>query len=316
MSEFEALLTNEIQPWLKEHVHDGWITSEDGLKLHYYQAVNPNEKAAVVMIHGFCEFFGKYHETAYRFYKEGYSVFFLELRGHGKSQRERQYEDERVYVSSFEDYVEDIHSFMSYVREYSLSKRYFLFAHSMGGTAAALYMEKYPQDFTCAVLSSPMLKVNYGKIPDAAVDVLAVYTKIHDQDDEYAPGQHAFTGKDEFDKSSCLDYERYMYQLNQRRKDHDYQTWGATWGWARAAKSGSEKALRNANKIKTPVLLCQAGKDTMVRLEGQNIFDQNCPTVTLIQFPESKHELFNADQETRDKYFESVLAYFKAYAKK
>ncbi|MBQ6469835.1 MAG: alpha/beta hydrolase, partial [Lachnospiraceae bacterium] len=31
--------------------------------------------------------------------------------------------------------------------------------HSMGGTAGAMFLETYPDVFSCAVLSSPMLKV-------------------------------------------------------------------------------------------------------------------------------------------------------------
>lgn len=65
----------------------------DGTRLRSYAAVNPEEKASIVMIHGFCEFFGKYHETAWRFYQEGYSVFFVELRGHGASGRNLPYGD-------------------------------------------------------------------------------------------------------------------------------------------------------------------------------------------------------------------------------
>lgn len=315
--EYRKFIAETIDPWLKEHVTDGYIRSEDGLRLHYYKAVNPNEKASILMVHGFCEFFGKYHETAYRFYQDGYSIFFLELRGFGLSDRERSYEDERVYVRSFEDYVKDIHAFYhQVVVPESLSGKYFLYAHSMGGTAAALYLEKYPEDFRCTVLSSPMLMVNYGKIPDPVVDALVVYTKVkHDTDDEYAPGQHAYTGKDEFEKSSCLDRDRYEYQMSLRAADKHYQTWGGTWAWARAAKEGTERAVRNAGKVKTPVLLCQAGKDTMVRLKGQDLFDERCDQVTLVVYPDSKHELFNSDEKTRTQYYADLKAYFKAFEK-
>ena len=65
------------------------------------------------MVHGFCEFFGKYHEVAYRLYQEGYSVFFIELRGHGKSDREFDHEDQRVHIESFDRYAEDVDSFMN-----------------------------------------------------------------------------------------------------------------------------------------------------------------------------------------------------------
>jgi len=46
------------------------------------------------MVHGFCEFFGKFHETAYTFYEQGYSVFFVELRGHGYSENHLMMDDQ------------------------------------------------------------------------------------------------------------------------------------------------------------------------------------------------------------------------------
>ena len=68
--------------------------------------------------------------------------------------------------------------------------------------------------------------------------------------------------------------------------------------------------------ITTPVLLCQAGKDRLVRLEGQDAFDRACDKVTLIRFPESRHEIYNATDEIREPYFKAVISYFDAYAGK
>ena len=50
----------------------------------------------------------------------------------------------------------------------------FLFGHSMGGCVSALFLEKYPDTFKAAVLTSPMLKMLFGTMPDFAVGTLAV----------------------------------------------------------------------------------------------------------------------------------------------
>ena len=303
-----------LQPWLAEHTAEGYFESTDQLNIHYHEAVNPEEQASIVIVHGFCEFFGKYHETAYRFYEAGYSVFFLELRGHGKSDRKREFEDQRVIVDSFEEYVDDIHAFLEkVVIPHSLTKKLFLFAHSMGGAAAAMYIEKYPDAFRCAVLSSPMLKVDYGGIPDPAIDALAVATRIGDLGDRFAPGQHEWRGEDLFLKSSCMDRDRYDYQFEQRMQDIHYQTWGGTWAWAAAAKKATESALSNAHCVDIPVLICQAGHDGMVDNEGQNEFRRLSNMVYLIRYDGAEHELFNADAYTRKKYYTDVLNYFKIF---
>ena len=313
---FQKLLREKIHPWMKEHVKDGYFTSPDGLNIHYYEALNPNEKAAIIMVHGFCEFFGKYHEVAWRLYEAGYSIFFVELRGHGRSDRTYESSDQRIYVADFREYESDVDTFIHSIAEKdSISKRYMLYSHSMGGAVSALYLEDYQKIFRCAVLSSPMLQINYGKIPEPAVDILGIYTKVKKtMDFDYAPGQGPFDPNEKVENSCAMDRDRYDYVMNQRIADPHYRNSGGTYGWARAAHEACERIMDHVGNIETPILLCQAGKDTMVRLGGQDAFDRACDKVTLIRFPDSKHELFNATDEIREKYFESIIAYFDAYA--
>ena len=103
---FEQAVRTVLAPWLRDHVTGGTFTGFDGARIQYYKAEHPDAKAAVVMVHGFCEFFGKFHETAYDFHENGYSVYFLEQRGHGGSQRSVD-EPDVVDVADFSDYVED-----------------------------------------------------------------------------------------------------------------------------------------------------------------------------------------------------------------
>lgn len=315
--EYKQFVEEKLQPFLNDTVQEGYCTSSDGIKLHYHKAIHPNESATIVMIHGFSEFFGKHHENAYRFYNAGYSIFFLELRGHGKSERTDSHKDSRVHVSDFQEYVEDVHSFMEQVVEKeSKTHTYFLFAHSMGGAVSTLYLEQYPDTFKCAVLSSPMLMMNYGKVPDLAVDALAAYSKVAPVDEEFGPSQKPFDGIPDFEHSSMLDKDRYEYQFSLRTNEPLYQTWGGTWGWIRAGKEATNTIMKNINKVKTPVLLLQAEKDTMVRLGGQNVFDYKNPKVTLLEYKDSKHEIFNATKEIREQYYKDILDYFKAYTTK
>ena len=312
---FRLYVQNHIDPWLRDHVTDGYLESFDGLSLHYYKAVHPQERGTIVMVHGFCEFFGKYHETACRFWDAGYTVWFLEVRGHGKSARNNYSDDQRVHVDDFGEYVSDLYSFMhSVVMPQTENSRIFLYAHSMGGAAGAMYLEEYPEDFRCAVLSSPMLKMDIASLPDPFVRAINVYSRISDKDNEYAPGQRPFTGENEFEHSSCLDEARYEYQLEQRRNDVSYQTWGGTWGWVSSSFAATETILKNADKVVVPVLICQAGRDNKVKNEGQDAFRRKCSHVTILVYPGSKHEIFNADEATRTAYYKDVLDFFSTFA--
>ena len=312
--EYLDYIEQEIRPWLYEHVNDGYCESRDKRKLHYYEAINPDEKASIVIVHGFCEFFGKYHETAMRFYQAGYSVFFIELRGHGRSEDAYELEDRRVHIENFNDYVEDVHSFIEQiVLPHTLTGKLFLFAHSMGGAVGALFLEKYPEVFRCAVLSSPMLQLDIKNLPEWVLSAMRAYPKVTRKKEDFAPGQGPFTFINEFEHSSCLDPDRYEYQFLQRCQDPAYQTWGGTWGWCSASVTATEKLQKNVDQIRIPVLICQAGKDTMVRNDGQDTFCRHSEFVTLVTYPDSKHEIFNADDDTRTKYYKDVLDFFRVF---
>lgn len=306
-------LQTVIRPWIEENAVHEMLDSEDGLKISTYHAVNPHEKAAVLMVHGFCGFFTKYHELFYNLYHAGYSVFFVELRGHGLSESSRPFDDRRVYVESFSEYVGDMRTLYARAEELSLTGRMFLFGHSMGGCASALYLEAYPEAFVCAYLSSPMLQMNYGSIPPQAVDALAVYSKIAHNGDEYAPGQGPWTGTYDFEHSSDDSEERYRYQFEDRNRNPMYQSWGGTWAWAAAAKDASRLVLQKAEKCAVPVLIGQAGRDTMVEPQGQLIFKLRSHNTSLVRYENSKHELFGSVDETVEKYTQDMITFFDAH---
>lgn len=306
-------LRTVIRPWIQENVVNEKLTGMDGLELNTYHAVNPDEKAAIVMVHGFCGFFTKYHELFYHLYHAGYSVFFVELRGHGLSESSKKFDDRRVYVESFSEYVGDLQTMYARAKELSKTGKIFLFGHSMGGCAAALCLEAYPEEYDCAYLSSPMLQMNYGSIPPQAVDVLAVYSKLKHNGEEYAPGQGPWTGTYDFENSSDDSEDRYRYQFEDRMKNSMYQSWGGTWAWAAAAKDASRLVLNKADKCVTPVLIGQAGRDTMVNPQGQLLFKMRSHNTSFVRYENAKHELFGSTDETVKKYTQDLITFYNAH---
>ena len=64
---------------------------------------------------------------------------------------------------------------------------------------------------------------------------------------------------------------------------------------------------KNAQKIKTPLLLCQAGQDTIVRLVPQNEFVKLVPGAKLMRFENARHEIYASEDETLRGYVAAVL---------
>ena len=100
--------------WREQHVKNGKITTRDGIKLNYYYAEHPNPKAVVVILHGYCGFWGKYHEFAWYLWQAGYTIFFLEQRCHGYSGGKLPKYDV-VHIDTFDTYVKDLREFMDKV---------------------------------------------------------------------------------------------------------------------------------------------------------------------------------------------------------
>jgi lysophospholipase len=301
-----------VLPWAESTLQEGYFTGSDGMKIHYHYAVHPQEQAAIVISHGFCEFVCKYYEIMYYFYQMGYSVFFLEYRGHGFSQRYVE-ELDKVHVRDYQEYVEDLHDFMEcVVVEKSLTKTYVLFAHSMGGCVATLFLEQYPHYFKKAVLSAPLLQMNFRKVPDWQVSLLMVWCKIAHWDLRYAPGQKGFDNVYVFDTSSCTSEARYAYIFSQRQQEPHYTSYGGTYGWVRASVKAIRRAHKEEAKIRIPILLFQAGLDGMVKPEGQEAFVRETGQTELVRYENSKHEIFNATADVRQDYYKRIFEFLKS----
>ncbi len=309
--ETTSMLKDTIVPWFNETVQHDYIYTQDGTKLSVYHAVHPNEIGAIQFFHGFCEFIGKYHEFMYLFYQAGYSVYFAEMRGHGKSQKILP-EKDHVTVGSFQEYVQDQKAFFDqFLDRKSNTNQRILFGHSMGGCVGALFLEQYPGLFSKAILSSPMFELNYRGTPNWQVKALTIASKTLNWDERLNPGASGWTGNYEYETSGYLSQARYDYQLELRRNNESYQTWTATMGWTRAADTAIKESLENAPSIEIPIILFQAEKDTMVNPGGQIQFVSAVPNVTLIEIKDSKHEIYNGNDEIRAEYLNRISTFLE-----
>jgi len=103
-------------------------------------------------VHGLAEHSGRYLNIVNEFVPAGFIVCAPDHRGHGHS------EGERCYVNRFNDYVEDLNTYVDIVRsEYPVVK-IFMVGHSLGGTIATAYAEAHQGKLAGLVLSAPTLK--------------------------------------------------------------------------------------------------------------------------------------------------------------
>ena len=126
---------------------------------------------SLVVVPGRSESYLKYKELAFELYLQGYSIFIIDHRGQGLSDRLIDHKN-KGYVKHFQDYIADLRYFVErVVPRYSSAKPYLL-AHSMGGAIATRLMQDAPEAIKAAVISSPMLGFNSGTLPEPVARLL------------------------------------------------------------------------------------------------------------------------------------------------
>ena len=305
--DFLSAMENENKAWFDEAAKPGTLKSFDGANLRYFVFTPDAPKASVVIVHGMAEFIGKYREYLWYLYKAGYKLFFMEQRGHGYSEGKCP-EMDVIYIDSYSTYVKDLHQFMeTVVKPESKKLPIMMIAHSMGGCIGALYLEKHPGTVKSAILSSPMLKMKGADYPSIVVSLIGIYAAITGKSKKLAPNQKHFNPDADIAVSSALSAPRFKYQLSQRKEDVHYQTCGASFGWAVASMKASRKAVKNAGLIKIPVSVMTAGCDHLIDPAGYEAFKEKVPNAVFHEYKDSRHEIFNADEATRIRYFTDVL---------
>ncbi len=314
---FLEVMNGENAKFNDTQVHHEYMEAADGAKLSYYYAVPENPKAVAVIFHGMQEFWAKYREYAWYLFQDDMAVFFMEERGHGYSDMILKDDPDRMtHVDSYSTYVEDQHEFIEkVVKRYPFKKelKLVLIAHSMGGAIATLFLEKYPDVFAEGIMSSPMLRMKAGHYSNPVLFVMKCYAVVTGKLKGFAPGQKPFNPNPVFETSSALSRARFDFQLEQRIADRHYQNGGGSFEWAIESMKATNKLMKNAGKIKTPLTIFTAGQDHLIDAEGYKEFEKRVPSAKFHEFNNSRHEIFNADDDSRIKFFKSVLEILGKY---
>ena len=298
--------------WRAAAVEGGSLQSFDGTRLAYHLAIPEDARANVVLVHGLCEFFGKYHEMMWTLYRAGFAVFFLEQRGHGQSEGKLPEPDaDLVHIDHYDTYIKDQQIFLrDVVNPRGGGRPMYIYGHSMGGAITALLLESVPGYFSKAVFSSPMFRLKNLNYPLPALSGMSAMTTLLRKKKRPAPGEQHFSPSPAFRGSSAKSKAHYDYVFAQRLADRHKQTNGVTWGWVVASLFACRQLLANAGKITLPVTLMTAGEDHLVDAAGFNAFCAKVPQTRRLHYADARHELFNAAQKERQQFYEDLLRTF------
>jgi lysophospholipase len=269
-------------------------------------------KAAVVLITGRTEPLRKYAELIDDLNRAGYSTYALDHRGQGASGRMLP-NPQKGYVASFDDYVTDLHTFVTTVVKRDTTAKVFLIAHSMGGAVAMLTVDAYPDDFAAVVTTSPMLEIDTGAFPAVIASTLGAAACGASDGTAYAIGSGDFIEEVDLSKSTVTKSQaRFDWKRQLFGDSPELRLGGVTWRWLCESLTASSNAEQLGRFSSTPTLILQAGQDSVVRPGGQNRYCAAAPRCQLTRLEQARHESYAEVDDVRNVAVERTLKFLEA----
>jgi lysophospholipase len=286
----------------------GNFVAPDGANLRWGHLPAAAPRAECVMVGGFTECTEKYFETMADLAARGVSVWCLDWRGQGGSDRPRRWPS-RPRPRRFDRDATDLGLFTRSLPRAGLPR--LLIAHSMGGAIALLCLRQSPGLFDAAILSAPMLGIRTGRVPRRLARYIAGAARAAGLGLCFLPGAGPWNpdriptpegSRVSSDPERCgLQYGWFMARA-QLRVDQP------TYGWLDAAFRLVTRISR-ANflaAIDIPILLASAGIEWFVDPEAHRRAARLLPDCRLVEFPDSKHEPFLEQDAIRDRWLDAI----------
>ncbi len=127
----------------------------------YWQSWRPEgeARAVVVIAHGASEHSGRYRYVVERLVPEGFAVYAVDHRGHGKSP------GGRAQIERMRLVVEDLDHLVDHARTTHPGRQLFLLGHSMGGLIAITYAIVHQEKLDGLALSAPLAAMEAAPLP-------------------------------------------------------------------------------------------------------------------------------------------------------
>lgn len=294
-----------------------------GISLRYAHFDHGANLPVIVISPGRCESYLKYKENIFELYQSGYSIFILDHRGQGLSERllSNPY---KGYVNNFDDYADDLYHFITtIVIPHSGGSLPFLLAHSMGCAISLRMFQLYPKVTTKAALLSPMISIKTGPLPNLlAVYIIALaenINKLLSQTPWYFLAQTDYKAKPFKNNKQTNCEERYKQFIKTYNHNHKVQLGGVTIHWLYEAFKNERKIFSDLNKIRTPLCVFQATNDSIVENKKQNKFCKLLHSIspqltdeTPVVIQGAMHELLFEIDEIRSTTLTKVIQFFQA----
>lgn len=301
--ELATTFATTINPFWQSAVTRGHFTGKDNVEVHYAWCIPEKPIASVVISSGRIESYLKYKELIFDLYQNNFAVFILDHRGQGLSGR-MTHDPQHGYVADFNDYIDDLVSFVQEIVKPLQQGPLRLLCHSMGGAIGALTLHREPGLFDKAVLASPMFGIKPALpnwLANGLIQIGLSFNRIRKQPSGYFFGQTSYIP---FPYAlNKLTHSRSRYALFRQLYDEErrIQLGGVTTEWLSAAHRAMNFIEKNAPRITTPCLVLSAQDDSIIDNKRQQKVVNAMPHSKLERIADAYHEVFTERDDIRNK---------------
>lgn len=304
-----------ITDFWDKNTQENYFLGVDNKEIYTVSIKTGNSKA-IVISPGRSESALKYKELAFDLNRQGYDIYIIDHRGQGLSQRLGG-DQNKGHVEQFQDYIDDLNAYISSLKLALHYQNNSLLAHSMGGTIAALYLQQFDSPFQAVVLFSPMFSIK-SAIPNAILKIITLSSATMCNWARSKPC--SIPGEQEYKKKKFTNNDltssklRFSLSLDCYETTPQIQLGSPTMRWVSESISAAQQAISNADKITVPILIIQAGADSIVTSDGHTQFLKNIKsnkTKKIIKIVNSKHEVLLEQDQYRIPALNEALQFIK-----
>lgn len=297
-----------------------YFIAEDGTRLRWGETSNrETAKATVVFVPGYTSTLEMYGAHIPMLVERGYHVVGYDIRGQGGSDRHRPEHPEKLYVSDFSVYGNDLAAFMAMLQTAPNGPRVIM-ASSFGGAVATRAVGDHDIAADALLLLAPAFSMNTGEYSPAQIKRLGAIARLLGKDKDYATGQQSWV-PDRDDLSapspSCTPYPERAYLRDVIfARQPELRVGGLTNNWVIEMIENGEIVTDTAyaQAVDMPITLIIPESDVLVN-SGASI--ELCQTgfadCQLVQITETEHcltldndDVLNALWDETDKLLERV----------
>ncbi len=252
----------------EQNIRTWHVDGKGKVQIHVTEMGASDATRTAVIVHGYDDHGGRYLGVGDAFVKRGYRVLIPDMRGHGRSG------GQRGFVKHFTDYVEDLELVLA--RSAALPGQTVLIGHSNGGLIVSTLLATGSKSAAAAVLTSPLMGISAkppawkkiaGEVLGRIAPFVSLPTEIKDVDlthDTEVLSRHAV--------------DPLLHRVVNAR-------------WYVEAVAAMESAFANAQRIRVPILVLQAGDDRLVDGAAVARWSRTVPRCEFEVIPGAFHEV-------------------------